>query len=337
VPAVAAELHEFHATVTNTTKPIVFLSYSARGAELIFDMAAEIAGGRDKLREKPFLVLYPESISPLVMPGEVADRILITADRFLPQMMGPTIQPGGTGPITMAGAVAQGVAESLFCIVVAQLRQPGCPVGMGCNFGIMDMAQALMSIGAPEMSLGLAAQAEIAQSLGLPTWGLAGATDAKCLDAQAGAEAAYHILAQGLAGLNLIHDVGYMDMAMACAVEQLVMSNDIIGMTKRFLGGFEVSDEHLALDVIGQVGPGGHFLQQRHTLTHFRKELWQTKVFTRQPYETWKDGGSKDVEARVRDQIRRILDKHEPTPLPDSILSQIERIKTEGEKELVSR
>jgi trimethylamine--corrinoid protein Co-methyltransferase len=194
-----------------------------------------------------------------------------------------------------------------------------------------------MSVGAPEMSLALAAQAEVAQSLGLPTWGLAGATDAKSLDAQAGAEAAYHILAQGLSGLNLIHDVGYMDMSMACAVEQLVMSNDIIGMAKRFLGGFEVSDEQLALDVISQVGPGGHYLQQRHTMTHFRKELWQANVFTRQPYETWTEGGSKDVEARVREQIRKTLDNHQPAPLTDHVLSQIEKIKTEGEEELVNR
>ena len=97
------------------------------------------------------------------------------------------------------------------------------------------MAQALMSIGAPEMSLALSAQAEVAQSFGLPTWALAGATDAKVLGAQAGAEAAYHILAQSLAGLNLIHDVGYMDMSMACGVEQLVIGNQSRILGEAFL------------------------------------------------------------------------------------------------------
>ena len=337
VPAMAAELHEFFATVTNTTKPIVFLAYSPLGTELIYDMAAEVAGGMDILREKPFLVLYPEPISPLIMPAEVADRILIAADKCMPQMMGPTIQPGATGPVTMAGAVAQGIAESLFCIVVAQLRRPGCPVGLGCNFGILDMANALMSIGAPEMSLTLSAQAEVAQSLELPTWGLAGATDAKTLDAQAGAEAAYHIMAQGLSGLNLIHDVGYMDMAMACAVEQLVVGNDIIGMTKRFLQGFDVSDEHLALDVISQVGPGGHYLQQPHTMDHFRNELWRPTIFTRQPFESWKKDGSKDVEAHARKEIRHILETHKPPSLPEGVLMELERIKIKGEKELTGQ
>jgi trimethylamine--corrinoid protein Co-methyltransferase len=337
VPAKAAELHEFFATVTNTTKPIVFLAYSPRGTELIFDMAAEVAGGEDVLREKPFIVLYPEPISPLTMPEDVAERILIGADRSLPQMMGPAVQPGGTGPVTMAGAVAQGIAESMFCVVVAQLRRPGCPVGLGCSYGILDMSQALMSVGAPEMSLALAAHAEVAQSLGLPTWGLAGATDAKCLDAQAGAEAAYHILAQGLAGLNLIHDVGYMDMSMACAVEQLVMGNDVIGMAKRFLQGMEINVEQLAFEIINQVGPGGHFLQQRHTMENFRKELWQSKVFTRQAIENWKDSGSKDVEARVRERIIAILESHEAPRLSEKVLTELDRIKIQGEKELTQQ
>lgn len=337
VPAKAAELHEFFATVTNTVKPIVFLAYSPRGTELIFEMAAEVAGGEDALRDKPFIVLYPEPISPLVMPEDVAERILIGADKFLPQMMGPAIQPGGTGPVTMAGAVAQGIAESMFCVVLAQLRRPGCPVGLGCSYGILDMTQALMSIGAPEMSLALAAHAEVAQSLGLPTWGLAGATDSKSLDAQAGAEAAYHILAQGMAGLNLIHDVGYMDMSMACAVEQLVMGNDVVGMAKRFLRGMEVSEEQLALDVIAEVGPGGHFLQQRHTMQHFRNELWRTDIFTRQAIETWKSAGAKDVETRVREKIVTLLETHHAPALPENIVSTLERIKTEGEEELTRK
>ncbi len=294
-----------------------------------------VAGGADKLREKPFIVLYPEPISPLIMPKEPAERILIAADRGVPQMMGPAIQPGATGPVTMAGSVAQGVAESMFCVVVAQLRRPGCPVGLGCNFGILDMAKALMSVGSPEMSLALAAQAEVAQSLGLPSWGLAGATDSKCLDAQSGAEAAYHILAQGLSGLNMIHDVGYVDMSMACSVEQLVMSNDIIGMAKRFLTGMEVSDEHLALDVIAKVGPGGHYLQEAHTMKHFKKELWRPRVFTRTPFEQWKEKGSKTTEDLVREEIKHILGTHHPEKIKAGVLTELDRIKETGEKELL--
>ena len=334
VPAKAAELHEFVATVSNTDKPIVFLTYSSRATELVYEMAAEVAGGLERLQTKPFLVLYPESISPLVFPAEVVARMFVAADLGLPQMMGPAIQPGATGPVTMAGAVAQGLAESLMGLVLVQLRRPGSPVGLGCNFGIFDMGTGLMGVAGPEMSLALAAQAEVAQHLGLPTWGLAGSTEAKVIDAQAGAEAAFHIMAQGLAGLNLIHDVGYMDMGMVCSVEQLILGNEIIGMTKRFLRGMELTPQTLARDVIAAVGPGGNFLETKHTLQHFQDELWRPTVFTRQQYKRWQEAGSKDTATRVREEIRRILKTQQSPPLEDKILARLVEIKTRGTKEL---
>jgi trimethylamine---corrinoid protein Co-methyltransferase len=337
VPATAAELHEFLAVVSNTVKPVVFLTYSPRGTELVYEMAAEVSGGLDRLQERPFLILYPESISPLVFPAEVVARMFVAADLNLPQMMGPAIQPGATGPVTLAGAVTQALAESLMGLVLVQLRRPGSPVGLGCNFGMFDMGTGLMCIAGPEMSLGLAAQAEVAQHFGLPTWGLAGSTDAKVLDAQAGAEAAFHIMAQGLAGLNLIHDVGYMDMGMVCAVEQLVLGNEIIGMTQRFLRGIELSPESLALAVISSVGPGGNFLQTEHTLEHFRRELWRPTIFTRQGYSQWKDSGSQDTATRVREKIRALIETHRPPPLEDKTLASLEEIKRSGEKELAKK
>jgi trimethylamine--corrinoid protein Co-methyltransferase len=334
VPADTAELHEFVATVSNTVKPIVFLTYSSRATELVYEMAAEVAGGLERLQEKPFLVLYPESISPLVFPEEVVARMFVAADLGLPQMMGPAIQPGATGPVTMAGAVTQGLAESLMGLVLVQLRRPGSPVGLGCNFGIFDMGIGLMGVAGPEMSLALAAQAEVAQYFGLPTWGLAGSTEAKVLDAQAGAEAAFHIMAQGMAGLNLIHDVGYMDMGMICAVEQLILGNEIIGMTKRFLRGMELSSQTLARDVIASVGPGGNFLEKAHTLQHFKSELWRPRIFTRQQYDSWQESGAKDTATRVREEIRRIVETHQPPSLDEKTLAQLEEIKRRGEKEL---
>lgn len=337
VPAQAADIHEFYATVTNTVKPMVLLTYSARGAELVFEMAAEIAGGLDELRRKPFLVLYPESISPLLFPAEVVDRMFVAADHGLPQMTGPSIQTGATGPVTLAGAVAQGMAESLMGLVLAQLRNPGCPVGAGCNFGIFDMRLGLMMVGAPEMSLALAAQAELAQYFGLPTWGLAGATESKVVDAQAGAESAFGILAQGLAGLNLIHDVGYMDSAMICSVDQLVLGNEIIGMTKRFLRGIEINGETIARDVIAKVGPGGNFLQEKHTFQNFRDELWRPTIFTRKTYNAWHEDGAKDTSKRISEEIRKLMETHHPSPLPSETIATLDKLKEKGEKELVSR
>jgi trimethylamine--corrinoid protein Co-methyltransferase len=336
VPSIAADLYEFEAVVRNTTKPIVFIGYSARGTELVYEMAAQVAGGMDNLREKPFAILYPEPISPLVFPAEVVERMFLAADLFMPQVPGPAVQLGATGPATLAGVVTQITAESLMCLTLAQLRNPGCPVCLSGNVQILDMQTGIFGVGFPEMSLGISAQAEVAQSFGLPTWGYAGCTDAKSVDAQAGLESAFSILSQGLAGLNLIHDVGYLDMAMVSSPAQLLLGNEAIGMTKRFLQGIEVNADTLARHVIEKVGPGGHFLQQRHTLDHFRKELWRSELLTRQPYEIWKKGGGKDMAQRIQEKLVHILDTHAVPSLPDKVLAAIEKIKTDGEAELAA-
>jgi trimethylamine--corrinoid protein Co-methyltransferase len=334
VPAFAADLHEFEAVVTHTTKPAVFIGYSKRGFELVYEMAAAVAGGIDELREHPFLLAYPEPITPLVFPAEVVDRIFIAADLFMPQIPGSTQQLGATAPVTLAGAVALAVAEGLLSVVLVQLRRRGAPCFLSANVSGFDMAKTMLSIAAPEMSLGLAAQAEVARSFGLPTWGLAGSTDSKALDAQAGIESAFSILAQGLGGLNLIHDVGYMDGGMICSTEMLVLGNEVVSMAKRFIRGIAVNAETLARDVIQKVGPGGNFIQEEHTFRHFRNELWMPTLMSRQPYETWRQEGSKDMSRRVQEKVKAILDTHKVPLLPDKTLAALEKLKLDGEREL---
>ncbi len=334
VHPLAADVHEFEAVVTHTVKPMVFIGYSPRGVELVYEMAAEVAGGLDALQLRPFLIAYPEPISPLVFPTEVVDRMFVAADLFMPQIPGPSAQIGATSPATLAGSVVQSIAEGLMSLVLVQLRRPGAPCCLSGNIGVFDMRWAMLSLAGPEVSLGLAAQAEVAQSFGLPTWGLAGATDAKVLDAQAGIESAFHILAQGLAGLNLIHDVGYMDSGMVCSAEMLVMGNEVIGMARRFIEGIRVDRETLAREVIEKVGPGGHFLQEDHTVRHFRNELWMPKLLTRQHREIWQAEGAKDMAQRVGERVRELVDSHQVAPLPDKTVAALADLKRRGEKEL---
>ena len=336
VPSIAADLYEFEAVVTNTTKPIVFIGYSGRGTELVLEMAAEIAGGKDKLRQKPFLALYPEPISPLVQPDETVDRIFAAADLFIPQVPGPAVQLGATGPSTMAGVITLITAESLMCLVLAQLRQPGCPVCLSGNVQILDMASGIFGVGYPEMSLGISAQAEVAQSFDLPTWGYAGCTDAKKLDAQAGLESGFSIITQALAGLNLIHDVGYMDQAMICSTAQLVLGNEAIGMTRKFMKGIVVNKDTIARQVIEDVGPGGHYLAHMHTLKHCRSAVWQSKLLAREPYVKWKAKGEKSMEERIQERLVDILDNHQVPSLPDEVLKRIREIREAGVKELTA-
>ncbi|MEH0018366.1 MAG: trimethylamine methyltransferase family protein [Desulfobacter sp.] len=334
VPADTAELYEVPAMLKHTAKPSVFLCYSALGCEYVYEMAAVVAGGREELSRRPFIIAYPEAIAPLHFPDDVVNRIFVAADWFVPQLAGSTVQAGATGPVTLAGVVTQITAESMIHITIAQLRKKGCPVSMSGNVGILDMRTALMTMGAPENSLAIVAQAEVARSFNLPSWGLAGATDAKRLDVQAGIDATFSILSQGLSKLNLIHDVGYMASGMACSLEQLVMGNETVGMTKRFAQGITVTKETLARQVVENVGPAGHFLGQKHTMTHFKTELSTANLMNLQSISAWEADGKPTMEDRVRQEIRMILDTHEPEPLSDKVITELDRLRKEGEREI---
>ena len=335
VPGQAIDIYEFPAVVANTRKPQVFIAYSGRGVELVYEMAAAVAGGLERLQERPFIIAYPEQIAPLVYPEQVCDRIFAAADLIMPQVSGATIQLGATGPVTLAGAVAHGIAEGLMAIVLAQLRKPGCPMALSVNIGVLDMSTALMTFGDPTNSLGLCAHAEVAQSFELPTWGLAGATDAKVLDAQAGVESTFSIMAQALAGLNLIHDVGYMDSGMCCSAEQMLLGNEVIGMVKHFMQGVTVNRETLARQVMEDVGPGGHFLDHNHTFQHFRSQLLHTKLFDRKPRSVWEKNGAKHLATRIHENTVAIIESHQPESLDDKVIQELERIKARGVSELV--
>jgi len=333
-PPMAEEIHEFLAMLTHTTKPLVVLSYSERAFELVYEMAAAVAGGWDELREKPFLLSYPEPITPLVFPKEVTQKIMRVAKWGLPQIFGPVAQLGATGPITMAGALAQIAAESLICLTLAQLSNTGAPCFLSTNLATFDMKNGTISPAAPETNLGTAACAEIAQHFGLPSWGVAGATDAKTLDAQAGIESAFGILAHALAGVSMVHDVGYMDGSMLCSPEMLVMGDEVIGMAERFTRGIVVNEDTLQRDLVAAVCPGGNYLQEGHTAANFRKELWFPNLMTRERYDAWEAKGGRDLRARIRDKIRDILKMHTVEPLSNALVETLEEIKKTGDREL---
>jgi len=324
-----------NSTSTNTTKPIAFLGSSGKTLELVIEMAAAASGSLRQLQQKPFLIAFPVHISPLVFPEKACERLLTAAAYSIPQVPSSAVQIGATGPVTAAGSVALALAEGLFCIVLAQLKNPGCPVALAANFTILDMSTSLVSIGAPSISAAYGMHTEVAQSYGLPTWGLAGATDAKAIDAQAGIEATFHLFAQALAGVNLIHDVGYVDSAMSCSPLQLMMGNEIIGMVRHYLKDIEINKDTLATDVINTVGPGGQFLTQQHTFQHLRKSFWKPSTLNRHYREQWEHNGAKTLEDALRDKIQAILDSHKAKPMNQKSIAEIDRIKTIGEKLLL--
>lgn len=309
----------------HTTKPLVFCCKDGNSLKDIYEMALLIAGGKDIFDQAPTIVQYSEPISPLLYYDPAVDKIIFCAEKNIPQINFPAPQFGSTGPASFAGNIVQGSAESLSGLVLAQQVNPGAPFIYGAFTTLMDMRTTVFSYGAPEISLMKAAMSQMAQFYQLPFFGTAGATDAKFPDTQAGAEAAFSLLSAALIGANLVHDAGsWLDHGSLASPAYMILINEILDMVRQYMGGIAVDEESLAIDLIDKVGPGGHYLNEDHTMQHF-KDVWYSDLFDRKVYDVWLEEGGLKFEQRLLAKTQELM-KHKPEPLPDDVLKEIENM-----------
>ena len=239
---------------------------------------------------------------------------------------------GATGPVTLAGALAMGNAEALSGLVMHQLRSKGAPIISGIGMAVMDMQRATCIYGSPEYRLIVSACADLYHHYGLPVWGTAGVTDANCLDVQAGMEWGDSLLLNAMAGVNLIHDVGYMGQGLVGHPAALVICDEIISYTKRFVRGFELDDEHFDLDTIGQVGHGGSFLSAPQTARLLRSQHWYPNLCNRDSVGAWQENGSRDMADLAVEKARDILRTHTVEALDAPVQKELDCIRSHAEK-----
>ncbi len=321
-----ADIHEVDAMIRNTTKPIITWAFNAKNLQGIVDLCATVAGSPEKLQEKPFLAVYCEPTTPFIHTKEALDKLILLAKNKIPCIYTPGMIMGATAPVTIAGAMSVGAADSLAGLVLSQLVQEGAPFIGGAPGGPMDMQTMQHSYGAPEWILLHAGSTEIFHELDIPVFSAAGCSDSKTVDAQSASEAMLQIYSALATGGNIIHDIGFMELGITGSALHMVMCNELVGEAKRFLKGIEVDEEHLAEEVIREVGPGGNYLAEEHTMEFFRDEVWFARLANRENYETWTENGSKDMTQRAQDQMLHLLKTHVPKPLSDEITAALDRM-----------
>jgi trimethylamine---corrinoid protein Co-methyltransferase len=177
----------------------------------------------------------------------------------------------------------------------------------------MDMRTGTYMAGNIESALINAGCAQMAQYYKIPMYGTGGMSDSKVVDAQAGYESANTAMVVALSGCNYIHDAfGLLEFCTTLSYEKMVVDNDSVGMVLRAVKGVEVNNETLAIDIIREVGPGGHFLDHEHTVTHVRDEFYFPQLADRQQRVVWEAEGSKDTFTRAHEKARYILKNHVP-------------------------
>ncbi len=319
-------VHEFEAIVLNTIKPILYCADNKEDLLDIINIAEIISGGAENLKNNPFLLLYAEPSSPLQHGLETIRKLLICAEKKLPVICGPAVMMGATGPVTPAGSMVIANCEILSGLVIHQLKNAGAPFIYGGGIPPIDMKTSLCSYGAPEEHLNSAAMVKMAQYYDLPIFTTAGCSDSYVFDQQAGMEAGFNLLVHGLAGSNLIHDLGYIGAGAASSMEMLMLCNEIVGMVRHVLNGIEVNHETLALEVIKKVGPGGNFFAEEHTFKNFKKHMFFPELLNRDSYDKWETEGSSTYGKRANKKVKEILSNHQVSELPNEVIKKVKEI-----------
>ena len=327
--AVAAE------QLKHTTKPIHFWFSGRASARYVLEILALVSGGEAEAARYPLTYPFLEPISPLKFPHDGIDLLFETARFSLPVPIGPMAQVGATAPGTLAGTLAQENAEILAGICITQLIKPGLAVCYGGIPHAFDMRTTQLIFAGPEQALMAVAMTQMGKHYGLPVYINVGLTDAKLPDAQAGLEAGITLACGAMAGADIFGHLGIAGVDQASSLKMLLMQHEIIGYVERLMRGFEIDDELLGLDVVRSVAHDATFLDQMHTVRHFRRELWFPQLLDREYWSTWVENGATSMDERCAEMKDRLLREHEPVPLDPDTSREMDKILAAARRDLV--
>jgi len=308
--------------ILNSSKPVAGQNNNVSTLRETIELCAIVAGGEEQLRKKPFFINTCEPVTPLIQGKDSLQRSLLCAEKGIPSVVYGMQMAGATTPASFPGCIAIANAEVLSQLVVLQLKNPGAPFIYGGMPSIMDMKTTIYSYGAPEKILMVAALTELCHYYKLPIYGTAGCTDAQIMNIQAAVEATSTIFASALSGANLVHNVGTLYHGGWRSLEFIVLADEIIGMVKAIMGGIEINEDTLPLDLIEKKGPKANYLSEAHTRKYFRR-FWVPTVFDR---SASKKEGEKDCEELLKAKTLEILKTHQPRPLPEDVLKEVRKV-----------
>jgi len=312
----------FYTCLSASSKHVMSGVNDEKGLLDVIEMASMIAGGLNKLVERPFIsVITCFAISPLKLCTQ-STRIMQEANRNrIPVALSSAPMAGSTSPLTMAGTLAQLHAEQLAGITICQLTKAGAPLLYGGIPGMANLKTMGYLGGAVECGMMNAAIHQLSNHIKVPNYNSSGLSDSKVPDAQAGYEKAFTALLASMGGSNYIHhSAGMLESMLTIAHEQFVIDDEIIGNCCKVLKGIDVDAEHLALEVIDSVGPGGNFMTTPHTMAHMRTEYYSGNGVTdRKSREKWEQEGSLDIRQRALEMAKKLLAGPKPSYIPDEI------------------
>jgi len=331
VPGDLMSLAMYRHAMPNTVKPLQGpgVQYPAETRAAV--RMAEVIGTPSEV-----LTLAVSPVSPLTIPNHEVDAIFEIARLGIAFGALPCPTAGATAPMSIAGALAQQNAETLMCVVLTQLVNPGLPIIYCGRLAMMEARTGVSVWGGVELALASAGTVGLGHRYGFAVNVYGFSTNTHSLDLQNGFERGLNAAIPALAGADELSGIGEMEAGVSGSFAQMVADNEFAGSVLRMKRGFEVNDDSLALPLFSPVMDGTrNFLGQKHTMKYLRAgEVLLTKMSERGTWETWEKEGRPELAKRAQSEAERILREHQVAPLETAQEKELDKILSAAEEEM---
>lgn len=329
VPGGVADSYRLFLSLLYGEKPVVTGAFTIASFALMRDLQLAVRGSAAALAVKPLTVFSVCPTAPLKWSDVTSQNLVDCAELGIPVEYISMPLTGFMSPVTLVGALVQHTAETLSGVVMTQLVRPGAPALYGGSPAAFDLRYETPPMGAVETQMIDCAYCEIGKHFGLPTQAYIGLSDAKRLDAQAGAETAMGATLAALAGINNVSGPGMLDFESCQSLEKLVLDNELCGMALRLARGIEPRDDFPALPRFEELLAEGHLLISKHTRRHLREEhYFPGPVIDRANRSRWQEEGGLSLDARARREVAAHLAAYTPSRLPAETKAELIRLMT---------
>ncbi len=317
----------------NFSKHIQDPIYTREQAPWFLEVLQTIFGSKETIRQKHPIsyVLCPQS--PLVIDDIYTDAYLELTGWNIPVAIMPMPLMGATAPASMISTLVIANCEILATLCLIQAAEPGTPVIYASVAALMDPRTGMLKSDAIESGVLSAATIEMARFYGLPVETSGSGTAQFVPNIRSGYERALSALPAILSWPDILVGAGLLGGAMILSLEQMLIDTETFRMCRQAHRGIVSGDNKWMDDLIDQVGPGGHFLDQPSTIAAIHDGEWYiNQMGMAASLEEWQAGGKREIVEDAREKVDNILSSHQPLPLDEEIDRELERIKKKAKE-----
>jgi trimethylamine--corrinoid protein Co-methyltransferase len=331
IEAQVSDAWRLYMTLTNSKKPVVSGAFTEHGTPRMVEMMQLFRRDRAELIAKPMSIFTITATGNFRFSEDSCQNLLDCVEAGIPVEIVPVTLMGLIAPVTLIGALAFHIVDTLTGITMTQIVKPGAPVLLGGAPAAFHMKSASSPMAAIEAQRLNVAYVAVAKRLRLPSQAYMALSDSKRLDAQAGGETYSSALLAALAGVNSISGPGMLDFVLTFSLPKLVFDNEVCGQCLHFVREVRVLDDLPTMDLVSHLRQNDHLITAPHTLKYWPQELYLTQpVWDRENRETWQKRGAKDLYTRACEEVETRLAAYQPFETDPAVDAEMRRLVISG-------